>query len=59
LPCSSSNIYTDVVAMRRALSLYHLARRAKKLQDRGFFLRCHFEEVGDMAPGNDNNVAWI
>ena len=57
LPCSSSNIYTDVIAIRRVLGLYHLPRRAKKLQDRGFFLRRHFEEVGDIAPRNDNNVA--
>ena len=57
LACSATNIYSNVVTVRRMLRLYEFTRTVEEC-NHGHLLKVrHFEEVSNMPPRYDDDMA--
>ena len=53
----NTNIHSDVVTVRRILRLYEFMGAVEQFDHRNLLEVCHFEEVRNMTPRHDDNMA--
>ena len=57
LACGTPNVHSDVVSVRRILRLDERTRTIEELNNSRLLRTRHFEEIGDMPPRHDDDMA--